>query len=203
MHKFLIACLVGLGFLATAASADELKIGSWGGNVRSGPSTDYPKIGNLRNGDPVVLLKKQIPAKDGFNWFKIAYGNGQVGYQWGGVLCGFNNKVKGTYGLCDYDNRSTPRRYECFHLNHFRSKGSKRKTKITFFVGQTDNLFKIYWIDYNGNKKAYNILSSGMSWTAETYRSHPWAVYKVSASGSEVCHSIVKGKKKSSQWLLR
>ena len=87
MFKSLIAGLVGLGLLASQAYASELKIGSWGGNVRSGPSMDYPKIGSLQNGDPVVLLKKQKPTSDGFNWFKIIYDKGQIGYQWGGILC--------------------------------------------------------------------------------------------------------------------
>lgn len=86
MHKFLIVVLVGMGLLASQAYASELKIGSWGGNVRSGPSTEYPIIGSLKNGDPVVLLEKQRPARDGFNWFRIAYGNGQFGYQWGGYF---------------------------------------------------------------------------------------------------------------------
>jgi hypothetical protein len=204
MQNFLVAAvLFGMSLFASQAHASELKIGSWGGNVRSGPSTDYPKIGSLKNGDPVVLLRKKKPANDGFNWFKIVYGNGQVGYQWGGILCGFNNKVNGTYGLCENDNRSTPRNYKCSDLTRFRSKEAEQKTKVTFFVGQTDNSFRIYWLDYNGNKKSYKKLSSGMSWTAETYRSHPWAIYRVSANGSEACHSIVKGKRKSSQWLLR
>ena len=203
MYRSLIVILIWLGLLASQAYASELKIGSWGGNVRSGPSMDYPKIGSLQNGDPVVLLKKQKPSSDGFNWFKIIYDKGQIGYQWGGILCGFDNKVNGTYGLCERDNRSTPRSYECLELNNLRSKGTKRKTKITFFVGQTDNLFKIYWLDFDGNKRSYTNLSSGMSWTSETYRSHPWAVYKVSASGQETCHSIVKGKKIPTQWLLR
>ena len=203
MKKYFVSFLFGFGLLACQSYAGELKIGSWGGNVRSGPSTEYPKIGSLKNGDPVVLLKKQRPARDGFNWFKIAYRNGRVGYQWGGILCGFNNKVNGTYGLCENDNRSTPRSYECLYLNQLRSKEAKRKTKITFFVGQTDNSFKIYWIDYNGSKKAYTSLESGTNWTAETYISHPWVVYRVSANGSESCHSIVEGKKSSSQWLLR
>ena len=203
MYKFLIVGLVAMGLLASQAYANELKIGSWGGNVRSGPSMDYPIIGSLKNGDPVVLLEKKEPASNGFNWFKITHGNGQVGYQWGGILCGFNNNVNGTYGLCENDNRSTPRNYKCSDLNQFRSKETEQKTKITFFVGQSDDSFRIYWLDYNGNKKPYNNLSSGMSWTAETHRSHPWAIYRVSASGSETCHSIVKGKTKSSQWLLR
>ena len=58
-------------------------------------------------------------------------------------------------------------------------------------------------MSFNGRVAGYEKLSSGMSWTAETYRSHPWAIYRVSANGSETCHSIVKGKRKSSQWLLR
>ena len=59
MQKSLMAFLFGLCLLASQTYAEELKIGSWGGNVRSGPSTDYPKIGSLKNGDPVVLLKKK------------------------------------------------------------------------------------------------------------------------------------------------
>jgi len=203
MHKYILVSLIGLVLLASQAYASELKIGSWGGNVRSGPSTDYPKVGSLKNGDPVVLLNKKKPASNGFNWFKIAYGNGQVGYQWGGILCGFNNKVNGTFGLCEKDNRSTPRSYKCYNPSKFRSKGNKIKTKITFFVGETDDEFKIYWLDYNGDKKLHTNLSSGMSWTAETHRSHPWAAYRVSANGSETCHSFVKGKKVLTQWLLK
>jgi hypothetical protein len=203
MRKAIIVGLVGLGFLASTSYASELKIGSWGGNVRSGPSADYPKIGSLTNGDPVVLLKKVKSAGSEFNWFKIAYGNGEVGYQWGGILCGFNNEVTGTFGLCNKDNRSTPRIYKCSEQSQLRSLGSKRKTKITFFAGQTHDKFKIYWIDYNSNKTFYSDLSSGMSWTAETYPSHPWAVYRVSASGSETCHSVVRGRKDPSHWLLR
>ena len=43
MQNFLVAAvLVGMGLFASQAHASELKIGSWGGNVRSGPSTDYP-----------------------------------------------------------------------------------------------------------------------------------------------------------------
>ncbi len=59
MHKYILVSLIGLVLLASQAYASELKIGSWGGNVRSGPSTDYPKVGSLKNGDPVVLLNKK------------------------------------------------------------------------------------------------------------------------------------------------
>ena len=203
MLKAFVFGLIGLGLSLNPSFASNLKIGSWGGNVRSGPSTDYPRIGSLREGDPVVLLKKIRSSGSEFNWFKIAYGNGRIGYQWGGILCGFNKEVRGTFGVCEKDYRSTPRRYKCSDQNQLRSLGAKRDTKITFFAGQTDKDFKIYWIDYNGDKQLYQRLSSGMNWTVDTYPSHPWVVYKLSKSGGETCHSVVRGTKKPSQWLLR
>jgi hypothetical protein len=203
MLKAIIYGLIGLGLSVNFSYAAALKIGSWGGNVRSGPSTDYRKIGSLREGDPVVLLKKIKSSGSGYDWFKIAYGDGKIGYQWGGILCGFYNEVSGTFGICEKDNRSTPRRYECSDQNQLRSLGAKRETQITFFAGQTKKEFKIYWIDYNGDKQLYQRLGNGMSWTISTYPSHPWAVYKVSQSGKETCHSVVRGTRNPSQWLLR
>ena len=111
--------------------------------------------------------------------------------------------MSGTFGICEKDNRSTPRRYECSDQNQLRSLGAKRETQITFFAGQTKKEFKIYWIDYNGDKQLYQRLGNGMSWTISTYPSHPWAVYKVSQSGKETCHSVVRGTRNPSQWLLR
>ncbi len=203
MLKVITIVLMAFALYANSSYAAELKVGSWGGNIRSGPSTDYPKIDSLKNGDPVVLLKKIKTNGTKFNWFKIAYDGGKIGYQWGGILCGFKHKVSGTFGICEKNNRSTPRTYECANQNHLRSLGSKRKTKITFIVGQTKNRFKVYWLDYNGKKNINQNLTEGMSWTVETYPSHPWAVYKVLASGSETCHSVVRGTKNPSQWLLR
>jgi hypothetical protein len=203
MLKSIIASLFGLVLLGSPAYTSELRIGSWGGNIRSGPSTEFPRVGSLKNGDPVVILKREKTAGSQYDWFKISYGNGQIGYQWGGILCGFNNKINGTFGLCEKDNRSTPRSYKCSKQNQLRSLGSKRKTKITFFVGQTNDRFKIYWLDYDGNKIHYNYLNSGMTWVVETYPSHPWVVHKVSDSGAETCHSVVRGNRNPSQWLLR
>ena len=203
MLKAFVFGLIGLGLSLNPSFASNLKIGSWGGNVRSGPSTDYTRIGSLREGDPVVLLEKIKSSGSKLNWFKIAYGKGKVGYQWGGILCGFDKEVNGTFGVCEKDNRSSPRRYRCSDQNQLRSLGAKRDTKITFFVGQTAKDFNVYWIDYNGNEQFYQRLSSGMSWTVDTYSSHPWIVYKLSKSGDETCHSVVRGTKRPSQWLLR
>ena len=33
----------------SVSEARELQVGSWGGNVRSGPGTNYAKIGSLQN----------------------------------------------------------------------------------------------------------------------------------------------------------
>jgi hypothetical protein len=203
MYKSIFASVFCLVLLGNAAYSSELRIGSWGGNVRSGPSTDYARVGSLKNGDPVVLLKRERFSGGQFDWFKITYGQGQIGYQWGGILCGFSNKVNGTFGICEKDNRSTPRSYKCHEQSQLRSLGSKRKTMITFFAGQTDDMFKIYWLDYDGEKVLYNTLNAEMSWTAETYPSHPWVVYRVSEDGTETCHSIVRGNNRPSQWLLR
>jgi uncharacterized protein YraI len=59
----------------SVSEARELQVGSWGGNVRSGPGTNYAKIGSLQNGDPVVITKKLSSAGAEYPWFKIQYGN--------------------------------------------------------------------------------------------------------------------------------
>jgi len=91
MFKSIIKILFWLVLLGSPAYTSELRIGSWGGNIRSGPSTEFPRVGSLKNGDPVVILKREKMAGNQYDWFKISYGNGQIGYQWGGILCGFNN----------------------------------------------------------------------------------------------------------------
>lgn len=187
----------------SVSEARELQVGSWGGNVRSGPGTNYAKIGSLQNGDPVVITKKLSSAGAEYPWFKIQYGNGKVGYQWGGLLCGFRKKINGTFGLCKKDNRSNPRVYDCNSLSSLRSLGNNTGTQITFFIGQTKDKFKIYWLDYEGNKTLYQTMGSGMSWTINTFPSHPWLAVRISPSGKKTCHSLIRGNKNASQWLLR
>ena len=92
MLKAFVFGLIGLGLSLNPSFASNLKIGSWGGNVRSGPSTDYTRIGSLREGDPVVLLEKIKSSGSKLNWFKIAYGKGKVGYQWGEYYVGLTKR---------------------------------------------------------------------------------------------------------------
>ncbi|EAU39719.1 hypothetical protein FP2506_13329 [Fulvimarina pelagi HTCC2506] len=60
---------------------------SYGGKVRSGPGMQYSQIASTYNGQGVVLIATSEPM-DGYNWFQIQLSNGQIGYQWGGLLCG-------------------------------------------------------------------------------------------------------------------
>ena len=195
---FIILC-INPGF----SYAKELQVGSWGGNVRSGPGTNYSKIGILGNGDPVVILKKIKTGGNDFPWFKIRLTNGATGFQWGGVLCGYSREISGTFGVCKQDNRSTPRNYTCSEQNSIRSLNNKINTKVTFFSGQTMNKFEIYWIDYNGNKQLVEIIGAEDSITMNTFLSHPWLILSVSPNGTKTCHSLVRGSSMQSHWLLR
>ena len=89
------------------ANASGIEGGSWGGKVRSGPGKEFSQVGSLNNGDPVILIESTSIFLDGYEWFKIIYNNNSVGYQWGGILCGFEIKIAGTYSVCEKDNRDS------------------------------------------------------------------------------------------------
>lgn len=74
--------------------------GSWGGIVRSGPGQEYRKLTALDEGDDVTLLERTGTVWNGYPWFKIAYGNGKHGYQWGGILCAKGTAVPGIFEAC-------------------------------------------------------------------------------------------------------
>lgn len=61
--------------------------GSWGGIVRDGPGQSFRKVASLEEGEQVTLMARSDVVENGFPWFKIAYGGGEAGYQWGGILC--------------------------------------------------------------------------------------------------------------------
>ena len=60
---------------------------SWGGVVRDGPGQQYRKVGSLAEGEPVTLMARTDVFEGDFPWFKIAFKDGKIGYQWGGILC--------------------------------------------------------------------------------------------------------------------
>lgn len=77
---------------------------SWGGSVRSGPGTEFAKIGSLKEGALVELEDNTGVQMNGYPWFKITQYNdvGGVtlsGFQWGGILCSFNGR-DGVHQTC-------------------------------------------------------------------------------------------------------
>jgi len=57
----------------------------------------------LAYGEPVVLLERTGVMLDGYEWFKIEYGEGATGYQWGGIMCSNALHIIGLYDPCLVD----------------------------------------------------------------------------------------------------
>jgi len=99
----LLAVLISILTLFDAFAAEDFPVdaGSWGGRVRRGPSIDAPQISSLKEGDPVTILERSGEIMNGFPWFRIQLANGQIGYQWGGILCATTTPVRGIYKTCN------------------------------------------------------------------------------------------------------
>lgn len=77
--------------------------GSWGGIVRSGPGQDTARVASLKEGEEVTLMAPPIPVTpNDYPWFKIAFGDGQIGYMWGGLLCSTGAERPDLFKLCTF-----------------------------------------------------------------------------------------------------
>lgn len=86
---------------SVSASAEfPVAAGSWGGIVRDGPGPKHRKIASLAEGEPVTLMERVIVTEGDFPWFKIAFKNGKIGYQWGGILCAKGAERPDLYKTC-------------------------------------------------------------------------------------------------------
>jgi hypothetical protein len=74
--------------------------GSWGGNVRNGPSTGAALVASLVEGEAVALLERTGTMMNGYPWFRIRFRGNQTGYKWGGILCATVTPVAGVEGTC-------------------------------------------------------------------------------------------------------
>lgn len=89
---------------AAAPPADYPMIaGSWGGIVRAGPGPNNAKVGSLTEGEEVTLLAPPIIVTEGdYPWFKIAFGDGNTGYMWGGLICSVGAERADMFKLCTF-----------------------------------------------------------------------------------------------------
>ena len=89
------------GRTATEAAFDRpVAAGSWGGVVRNGPGMEHGRVASLREGERVALLFNTGIMRDGYPWFLIRFRNGQLGFQWGGILCRLEVPVEGLFERC-------------------------------------------------------------------------------------------------------
>jgi hypothetical protein len=56
-----------------------------------------------------------------------------------------------------------------------RSLNSAVAAKITF-VNKSGQPIKVYWIDFNGNRKLYQTLENNRFYEQQTFMTHPWLV---------------------------
>jgi hypothetical protein len=92
MRIFIGCFMFVFAALASAALAspdvDFPQVGeSYGGKVRNGPGMQYQQVGSLREGDAIDILNGTGVFMNGYEWFRIRFRGGSIGYQWGGIIC--------------------------------------------------------------------------------------------------------------------
>ncbi|SDU11125.1 SH3 domain-containing protein [Stappia sp. ES.058] len=73
---------------------------SWGGIVRSGPSMQAGRVDSLSEGETITLLENTGVEMNGYDWFRIRYRGDRTGYQWGGIICGRFEEIRGAFQVC-------------------------------------------------------------------------------------------------------
>lgn len=56
-----------------------------------------------------------------------------------------------------------------------RSLHANLATEVTF-DNKSGQTVKIYWLDYSGNRKLYQVLENGQIYTQKTFVTHPWLI---------------------------
>lgn len=165
-------------------------VGSWGGKVRSGPGMGYNRITSLRNGDPVTVLENAGVMMNGYPWFRISFKNGRTGYQWGGIMCGFDGPIQGLYGVCEKDRRNGSNNNSssnsssggnqsgangggCHRQGNIKSKNDNQAITVTF-INNSNEHRSAFWIDYTGQPVHYFDLNPGQRQKQQTFVGHPW-----------------------------
>lgn len=80
--------------LNTSASSS---IVSWGGKLRSKPSTEAKQTGSLQMGESVTVVEKTGVMFQDFPWFEVTTADGTTGFTWGGILCDKTGQTEGMF----------------------------------------------------------------------------------------------------------
>ncbi|WP_224814296.1 hypothetical protein [Hasllibacter sp. MH4015] len=71
-----------------ASGSADIPAVSLGGNLRSGPGTEFETVGSLDEGTPITLIVDTGVVFDGYTWWEVEpQGGGPIAFQWGGVIC--------------------------------------------------------------------------------------------------------------------
>ncbi|MBL4627639.1 MAG: hypothetical protein JKY00_06320 [Roseicyclus sp.] len=74
---------------------------SLGGNLRAGPGVEFADVGGLVQGTAITLLVNTGVVLDGYTWWEIEQANGEISFQWGGVICVPGGGVTGVLDRCE------------------------------------------------------------------------------------------------------
>jgi len=73
---------------------------SYGGVVRAGPGMDTRRLDSLPEGASITIIRRTDASMNGYDWFEIQQSNGNLGYQWGGIMCSENTLISGVFQVC-------------------------------------------------------------------------------------------------------
>ncbi len=77
-----------------------------GGSVRTGPGTNFRKIGSLGEFERITVIRNTGVNFNGYPWFEIRFRGGRKGFQWGGIICSEAVPFQGTFDTCNNFRRS-------------------------------------------------------------------------------------------------
>ena len=147
---------------ARPGSEFPILAGSLGGNIRAQANISATKIASTNFGQPITLLRRTNKMLDGYPWFAVRLGNGDQGFQWGGIICANRKPISGTKEICAARKPSRPSNS---NLNAGSRSGNGQANTADVIVGVLDLFGKI--ID-SQNQGAGN--GSGSGRNADIFR---------------------------------
>lgn len=85
---------------------------------------------------------------------------------------------------------------QCSDLRVLRSRSATVPADMVFKVSDNAGArrFRIYWINYDGERLLHGELGAGQMFKVNTYLTHPWLVTVPQPAGDEVCETVLTPK---------